>query len=423
MGAPGPETCPVPGRQRADAASAPWPGAAGGPSSRERMRREARCAKDFDTSEAPFRVGAARDDRSPSTRPGASSEKDEAHDPMDPRACVDGPEMSSGPLTDCPNDEPEADELFQVADDAAQEARERLSNAMGQRLFGFIAAAEYVEAAAAEVNDKSTVVAFLEKAFNVATSALVAVGTARIAAQALKSLISGALNATLGNVSSAVAGGGDKVSFPDFKAEQTRLLAAEHLAFSQSWRHDVVRAQLLASRYPHKEAAALVASASALLDQAYRTQYGSTLLAWLGTVDKARGGRGEHALEVHVTFEEGGTYRVTGCRLEGGTESIAKGLRRDATPNRGDSTLTLGELLRHPLGPRVRIIDQSQASFEWDPGAKQIATPNNLLMHHRVGAWGHAHVGPEVVPVVHAHRFLFEALGARNLADLGVTGE
>lgn len=64
--------------------------------------------------------------------------------------------------------------------------------------------------------------------------------------------------------------------------------------------------------------------------------------------------------------------------------------------------------------------DQSQATFTWDPDQRTITTPDAELMHHRVGAWGAAKIGPNVAPIVYAHRFLFEALGAQSFAALKV---
>ena len=360
---------------------------------------------------------------------------DTQDDVRDPKT-TEANQATAMPLTETPSREPDALDpglLAQLAQDAASEAHENVKDAVEQRLLAFIAASGFLAEAAKEINDKKDLtLEFVGKAFEIASVALVGLGLAKIAAAGLAGLVRSALTETFKGASKAVgtriASSGDKVRLSELTGQQAQLIAEAQRAVSEQWKTPTLRANILAAQYPNVAARELGEATESIKFEAFRAQYASTMTAWLGGVRKAKGGDAG-TLVMHVDFAPSGAYVVTSCDLLGMGDSTIRALVEPVlarTPGAGPEALTLGELLRGSMataGLRVRIVDNSQAAFEWDARDNAITTPDSQLMHHHVNAWGvHrvGRIGPGVGSMVVAHRFLFEELGSRTLGSLGL---
>ena len=412
MGTPAPDACRLPDAKQPRESKAhqpPGPGLGG------LLRDKARQADGFDAGEAVFRPRDAPPKRE---RP--------ANDISDPKLC--SPLAVDAPLTETPTDQPPEAELFQLAHDAAAKAHSQMKTAVDLRLRGFLAASKHLDESADAVNeDKDAVLGFVEKAFEMASSALIGAALGKMAATGAVGVIKSILSASLDKGSKLVgsrigdAAIGGRVSFADFNKLQMELGADAAQSVEQDWDIKTIRTDMLASRYPHREAEAAVAATAEVMGNAYRLQMSTAITGWANTVHAVKGGDAG-VLELQVEFDESGTYVVGGGKMA----AVGPAFRSLLTDThltderKKPAPFTLSELLRNPTGGmKVVVRDQSGERFEWDPAQKAIATSDAHLMHHRVNRWGVKHVG-QAVPVVYAHRFLFEVLGPRSLSDIGV---
>lgn len=370
-----------------------------------------------DASTKSFAAGVKRE-----AKPGPAKD---IGDIADPRTCQEqGLEVANVESVD---DRPDDAALFVIANDAATVAVSAMKEAVVQRMSGFRAGAKHLSDSADEINeDKDGLLSFVEKAFSVVTSALMGVGLGAMSEKGaigvLKGLIEGVLelgiDAVAGLISESTKGG--EVDFAAFSKDTEELGARLSLQVDRTWKVADIRTRILNAPYPHREAPGAVAGPAAIRDQAFRMQFTSSVTSWANTVNQVKGGDAG-VLILDVAFDQAGGFAVQGCEVPVMGQKFKDLLTKGTNNGEQTAPLTLAEVLNAPTGGMKLIIrDQSQATYIWDPAQHAISTPDAELMHHRVGAWGVANVGPGVVPVVYAHRFLFEALGVRTFSDLGV---
>lgn len=373
---------------------------------------------------APALLGARADKTTDSVPKPAA--KPEANDIAEPKVCDQ--EGLEAPNVESVDDRPDDAALFIIANDAATETVAAIRSSVDQRVSGFHSAVQYLADSAKVVNeDKGTLLAFVEQAFSVVTSALMGVGLAGMAAKGavgvLKGVIGGALDLGVDAVAGEIgeAAKGDKVNFAEFAKSTFDLCARLALQVESRWKVADVRTLILNAPYPHREAPAAVAAAEAIRDRAFRMQFTSSVTSWANKVHEVKGDEAG-VLVIDVEFDPSGSFTVAKSEVPVMGTSFSELLTDCVNDGSENCTpLTLAETLVAPTGGiKVIVRDQSQATYTWDPAQRAITTPDAELMHHRVGAWSIAHVGRGVVPVVGAHRFLFEALGARTFAALGV---
>jgi len=395
----------------------------------------------------PFAVGGKsmkpKAGGGPACRVGDAPAKSERKITREPKPPVKAPEVTdiSDPAicqvedvetvaVDQADDRPDKVALERLVERDARKAFEAMKEASDQRLHGFLAAAEHLKESARLVNeDKDVVLAFVEKAFSIVGASLIGVGLAAMAGTGAVGLLKGLITAalTLGKDAVAASVGnaarGDEVNWEGFRSATLEAISRQSLLVGKLWDPDDLSTRFLNAPYPHRVAPAAVAGTEAISEAAHRLQFTTSVTSWANTVNAVKGGD-TGTLVFDVTFDPSGSYSVDNCEASGMGDKFAQ-LMADPH-NDGVKTqkaLTLYETLTAPTGGmKVTVRDQSHASYQWDPAQKAITTPDNELMHHRVGAWGAANGCKDKAPILAAHRFLFEVLGAKTFGELGVAG-
>lgn len=352
-------------------------------------------------------------------------------DAMDPKTCTDA--QTDGAVLTTPSLEPEEASgaaLLQSAQDNAAQSHENMRDAVEQQLLAFIAASGYLAESAKDINESSSILAFVTTAFEIVSGAMLGIALAKQVASRLLVFLKGALDKTFSATTSAAAGAvkktGGKVQLGDFTLQQAVMIADAHRVVGTEWKVEDVRARILDCPRPQQAGASLVAATDAIRLAAFRRQYVQTMTSWIACARAAKGGD-TGTLILHVDFDGRGGYAPASCELEGMGDGTTRALLA-AIPGRGPqgelNALTLHEVLNASFasgGLRVRVIDDSHEPFEWDARTKGFTTDDAHLEHHHVCGWGASKFQRDnLLAMVVAHRFLFEELGAKTLAELGL---
>lgn len=397
----------------------PEPRRDAGPGHAGTMANRLRCTDGFDAQAALLTPVQQKPDPLVAGRASRRTPTDE----RDPRQC--NQELTSEEIVESADDRPPPDELYELCSDAADSAAEGARTLITLRGFAISAAMRFLAKSADEINASSkSLSAILEKTLAVVGSVLLGVGLARIGALAGQSIVKMLIKKSLEEGSKGLAHTasklfeGEDLSDADFLASAFESLADDALKTMKEWNKADIRDRLLAATYPHAEAQALSLASQSMVERAYDLQYATTIAAWPKAVNEQKGGA-LGVLDIDVSFGADGTYSIEGADFGGMGKHFGAALARDKRD--GSGPLTLASLLTTPSGGfDVIVRDQSQDELRYSASARAIVTPDNHLFHHHVGRWGASHLGAGMAPVVYAHRFIFEALGAKTFAELGV---
>lgn len=188
-----------------------------------------------------------------------------------------------------------------------------------------------------------------------ASSALIGAALGKLAATGAMGVIKSILSASLDKGAKLVearigaAAIGSRVSFADFNKQQVELAADAAQSVEQDWDIATIRSDMLASRYPHREAEAAIAATAEIMRNAYRLQMSTAMTGWANQVNAVKGGDAG-VLELRVAFDEAGAYSLAGGTMASvgpAFRGLLTATHRTDEPEKR-APFTLGELLRSP---------------------------------------------------------------------------
>lgn len=333
--------------------------------------------------------------------------------------------MDGAPDVETPTDQPPESELFQLAHDAADASKSAMKTAISLRLKGFLAAAEYVSQSAEHMDQDTSIFQSLAKAFEIVSGALLGVGMNAMTS-GFWGTVAGLFQGSLGLGFDAIqaAGQDQKLKFADFNAAFLGAIANAEMTVEESWKVPVLRSQIVNARYPHKAGAELEKSTRAIMRDAYRLQYATTLTSWMS---QSRVGKPSSddigTLQLQVNFRDDGGYTIVGAEVPGMGPSLANGLLQEVPGGRsGSSTsLKLQDLLASKPSTRVVVHDEKGQALTWAAPALILEKDNEIRLHG-VTKWGEARIGKDKAPIAYAHEFILKELAPRSMRQLGLGG-
>jgi len=222
--------------------------------------------------------------------------------------------------------------------------------------------------------------------------------------------------ATVG--ASARTAKGHELDVSDFLTSAAIRVDEADAEFERAWSSQAVKRALETCADPATVANDLVRACSNAQAMAFGEQYASTFAAWCAHVHGVAGaGSKKGILTIHADIQAGG-YEIRSADLPGIGPSILDGVNAVSGSDKCN-TITLRQLIADARGLSVRVVDSAGEVYEYDSVAQEITTGDNHLLIHHVNRYGMSKWHCQA-PVVNAHRFLFEILGTRTLADLGV---
>jgi hypothetical protein len=327
--------------------------------------------------------------------------------------------MTQGPLTETPSNDPPAEDMQQRVDDAIHEAIANMREIPNEYHKAVSALDGFLGAADEERGQKSNWLKILAFAITTVCSGGAAALAAGIAAVAVREMAKKTMERVGAEVASLVTDGETSTTWADVKHRLMTELSRQSNVILDGWTPSIVRSRVETTSRPDKTASQLAEASRRLRNSAHRDFYRTVLVEYAKSGSDAAAGASHATLNVRVDFPADGGFEISGASIDGGTESFIRGLNaKVANGTDAAKALRLHEFLASD-GFAVAVDDGRGRPYRWE-STGGIVTDDAHLLHHGVNRWSSASLGPGVPPFVSAHRFLWEVLGKKTFAELGV---